>query len=60
MWMLHMSLENLLDIRQEQDYIPVAKYGHYFARKRSTPPASCLRAFFGLKTAFSTPNRGQA
>jgi hypothetical protein len=57
-------LENLLDIRQdstqEQDYIPVAKYRRYFARERSTPPASSSRALVGLKTAFSTPDKGQA
>jgi hypothetical protein len=53
-------LENLLDIRQEQDYISVAKYRRYFARERSTPPASSSRALVGLKTAFSTPDKGQA
>ncbi|KAJ7830676.1 hypothetical protein B0H13DRAFT_1915830 [Mycena leptocephala] len=48
------------DSTQEQDYIPVAKYRRYFARERSTPPASSSRALVGLKTAFSTPDKGQA
>jgi hypothetical protein len=53
-------LENLLDIRQEQEYTPVAKYRRYFARERSTPPASCPRTLFGLKIASSTLDKGQA